>query len=137
MEMINEFSQRAKKTALLAAAQQTEGFQEFYTQYRDQVPAQTSWPEWLVDGVFTAAASDPEAGPMVKEYAKNAQSAGTFGDPLLCGAGFLIAALFLLGTHIKIHRTPDGKWELLLEHAAAQNELLEKIAEALSKMLNS
>lgn len=136
MTKLNELSQQAKKSALWAAAWQTIGFQEFYEQYQEQVSTEVSLPDGFVDNVFAIAESDPKTGAMVRNYAENAQNAGTFSIPTLAGAGIVIAALFLLGTHIKFYRGTDGKWEFLIEHAAAQGEILEKVIEAFIRMMN-
>ena len=55
------------------------------------------------------AEQDPALAPMAKRYLENAQAASAFAVPGLLEAGVLIAALFLLGTHIKFHRKEDGK----------------------------
>lgn len=41
----------------------------------------------------------------------------------------MIAALFLLSTHIKIHKKPNGKWEILMEHKSVGDGKLEMIAQ--------
>ena len=117
-------------------AWQTMEFQKFYEQYQNQVSAEVSLPEGFVDNVFAVVESDPKTKAMVRNYAENAQDAGTFAVPVIAGVGVVVAALFLLGTHIKFHRTPNGKWEFLVEHTAAQSEILEKIVEALVKIMN-
>ncbi len=137
MTQSNEFTQQAKENALWAMAWQTMEFQKFYEQYLNQVSPEVSLPVGFVDNVFVVMESDPKTGVMVKNYAKNAQYTGTFAVPVIAGAGIVIAALFLLGTHIKFYRNSDGKWEFLVEHTAAQSEILEKIVEALVRIMNS
>lgn len=73
---------------------------------------------------------------MAKHYLENTQTAMTFSVSGLPEASVLIAALFLLSTHIRFHRTEEGKWEFLVEHQAADNSTLEKIVQALSDIRN-
>ena len=136
MTKSNEFSQQAKESALWAMAWQTTGFRNFYEQYQNQVSAEVPLPEGFVDNVFAIAESDPKTGARVRNYAENAQDAGTFAVPVIVGAGIVVAALFLLSTHIKFYRNSSGKWEFLVEHTAAKSEKLEKIVEALMKIMN-
>ena len=48
----------------------------------------------------------------------------------------LTCAMFLLGSHIKFEKDKDGKTVFKFEHKPAENDLLLKIVEALSKLLD-
>ena len=129
-----EYSARSKESALWALAQQDPDFSAFYTEYREKITLTAPLPVELLDGVVEAVEQDPALAPAVKRYLENAQTASSFAVPGLPEAGILIAALFLLGTHIKFHRTEDGKWEFLLDHPASENGALERIVQILSEI---
>lgn len=116
----------------MALAQRNPSFAEFNMQYQDQFVLPASLPKDFWDDVIVFAEKEPALSAAVKQYRENAQPAQTFAIPGLSEAGVLIAALFLLSTHIKIHRTEDGKWEFLLEHNASGDGTLEKIAQILT-----
>ena len=65
---------------------------------------------------------------------KNAQAAQTYALLRVPEMTVLFAGLFLLGAHIKIHRTPAGKWEFLLEHPSMQEAAWKKIAQMLASL---
>lgn len=129
-----EYSMRSKESTLWALAQQDPGFAAFYAEYQGELTLTAPLPADLVDGVIEVVEQDPAMAPAAKRCLENAQAAAAFAVPGLPEAGVLIAALFLLGTHIKIHRTQDGKWEFLLEHPAAESGALEKIVQMLSEL---
>ena len=132
-----EYSTRAKEAAIWALARQNPDFEAFYDAYKEKITLTGPLPAELVDGVIAVAEKDPGLAPAAKRYQQNAQAAATFAITGLSAAGILIAALFLLGTHIKIYRSQDGKWEFLVEHRASSEGMLEKVAQALSGFLNS
>ena len=113
-----EYSTYAKKSTILALAQRDPDFAGFYLQYQDQIVL-------------------PAQSPAVKSCRENAQAAQSFAIPGLPEMGVLIAALFLLRTHIKIHRTKEGKWEFLWEHNASDDGVLEKIAQILAGLFKT
>ena len=129
-----EYSTRSKESALWALAQQDPDFSAFYTEYREKVTLTAPLPVELLDGVLEVVEQDPALAPAAKRYLENAQTASAFTVPGLPEAGILIAALFLLGTHIRFHKTKDGKWEFLLEHPASENGALERIVQILSEI---
>ena len=55
-------------------------------------------------------------------------------DPLIAVTN-LAAVLFLLRTHFKIGRTPEGKFEFLLEHKPMNIETLSKVLEIIKRLL--
>ena len=127
-----EYSTYAKKSTILTLAQQDPGFTDFYLQYQDQIVLTTPLPIDFWDNVIAIAEKEPALSSAVKRCRENAQVSQTFAIPCLPEAGVLIAALFLLSAHIKIHRSKDGKWEFLLEHKASDDGILEKIAQILT-----
>ena len=122
------------KSAILALAQQNPDFAEFYSQYQDQIVLSAPLPTDFWDDVITLAERDPSLSSSVRRYRENAQAAQSFAVPGLQEVGILIAALFLLKTHIKIHRTEDGKWDLFVEHEASKDDILEKIVQVLASL---
>ena len=110
------------------------GFVAFYIEYREKITLTALLPAELLDGVIEIVEQDPALAPAVKHYLENAQAVSTFAVPSLPEAGVLIAARFLLGTHIKFHRKEDGKWEFLLDHPASKNDTLERITQILSEL---
>ena len=83
---------------------------------------------------LAAVEEDPALGELAKSYEENAQAAQTYALLRVPEMTVLFAGLFLLGAHIKIHRTPAGKWEFLLEHPSMQGGRLEKIAQMLASL---
>lgn len=132
-----EYSTYAKKSKILALAQQDPGFVDFYLQYQDQIDLPVPLPIDFWDDVIVFAEKEPALSSTVKHCHENAQAAQTFAIPGLIETEVLIAALFLLSTHIKIHRTKDGKWEFLLEHKASSDGILEKIAQLLTDLFKN
>lgn len=127
-----EYPIRSKEIAIWALARQNSEFASFCAKYQKEITLAAPLPAGFVDGVVEVAEQDPSLAPMAKHYLENAQAAMTFSFPGLSEAGVLIAALFLLSTHIRFHRTEEGKWEFLVEHQAADNSTLGKIVQALS-----
>ncbi len=125
---------RAKESTIWALAQQDPGFAAFYAQYQEQMTLASPLPAEFVDAVITAMEKDPALSARAIQYQENAQAAMMYGIPALPELGVLIAALFLLSTHIKVHRTKDGRWEFLIEHKASGDGALEKIAQILSNL---
>ena len=132
-----EYSTYAQKSTILALAQQDPGFAEFYLQYQDQIVLPAPLPIDFWDDVIVIAEKEPALSSVVKRCRENAQAAQAFAIPGLPELGVLIAALFLLRTHIKIHRTKDGKWEFLLEHNSSDDGTLEKIAQVLADLFKN
>lgn len=127
-----ECSAYAPKSTIVALAQRDPSFAEFYLQYQDQIVLSAPLPTDFWGDIIVFAEKDPVLSLEVKHCRENVQAAQAFAAPGLLEAGVLIAALFLLSTHIKIHRTEDGKWEFLLEHDASGDEVLKKIAQILT-----
>ena len=123
--MKNDCSLQAKETALLALAQGDPDFPAFLDRYRQALPQVE---------LMAAVEEDPALGELAKSYEENAQAAQTYALLGVPEMTVLFAGLFLLGAHIKIHRTPAGKWEFLLEHPSMQGGRLEKIAQMLASL---
>ena len=100
----------------MALAQRDPSFAEFNLQYQDQIVLPAPLPIDFWDDVIVIAEKEPALSSEVKCCRENAQAAQAFAISGLPELGVLIAALFLLRTHIKIHRTEDRKWESLSEH---------------------
>lgn len=132
-----EYSTYAKKSTILALAQQDPGFAEFYSQYQDQIVLLAPLPIDFWNDVIVIVEKEPALASAVKHCWENAQAAQTFVIPGLPEMGVLIAALFLLRTHIKIHKTKDGKWEFLVEHNASGDGTFEKIAQILADLFKN
>lgn len=124
-----------KRAVLWAVANQDPNFPEFLDQYQEEIALSAALPDDLIDEVMAFVEADPALTDTAKRYQENAQAVGTFAIPGLPEVSILIAALFILRTHIKIHRTPDGKWEFLVEHESSNNELLEKVAQMVGSFL--
>ena len=129
-----EYPAHVQKIAIYALAQRDPGFAEFYSQYQDQLVPPAPLPAEFWDEVIAFAEEEPALSSEMKRCRENAQAAQTFAVPGLPEMGVLIAALFLLKTHIKVHRTEAGKWEFLLEHKASDNHTLAKIGQMLADL---
>ncbi len=127
-----EYSTYAQKSTILSLAQRDPSFAEFYLQYQDQIVLPAPLPADFWDDVIAIAEKEPALSSAVKRCRENAHAAPTFAIPGLPEVGVLAAALFLLSTHIKIHRTEDGKWEFLVEHNASDDGTLERIVQILT-----
>ena len=132
-----EYSTYAPKSTILTLAQQDPGFAEFYLQYQDQIVLPAPLPIDFWDDVIVIAEKEPALSSAVKSCRENMQAAQAFAIPGLPELEVLIAALFLLRTHIKIHRTKDGKWELLLEHNSSDDGTLKKISQILADIFKN
>lgn len=132
-----EYSTYVQKSTILALAQRGPGFAEFYSQYQDQIVLPAPLPIDFWNDVIAIAEKEPALSSEVKRCRENVQTAQSFAIPGLPEVGVLIAALFLLKTHIKIHRTENGKWEFLLEHNASDDDTLEKIAQMLADLFKN
>lgn len=132
-----EYSIYALKSTILALAQQDPGFAEFYSQYQDRIVPSGPLPIDFWDEVIAIAEKEPALSSTVKHCRENAQAVQSFAIPDLPDAGVLIAVLFLLKTHIKIHMAEDAKWEFLVEHDASDDGILEKIAQILAGLFKN
>lgn len=132
-----EASAYIQKHAIFVLAQRDPGFAEFYSQYQDQIVPPAPPPAGFWDDVIAITEKEPAQSSAVKRCQVNAQAAQSFAIPGLPEAGVLLAALFLLRTHIKIHRTEEGKWEFLVEHNASDDGTLEKIARVLADLFKN
>lgn len=132
-----EYSTYVKKSTILALAQRDPGFAEFHLQYQDQIVLPAPLPIDFWDDVIVIAEKEPALSSAVKHCRENAQTAQAFAIPGLPEMVVLIAALFLLRTHIKIHRTKDGKWEFLVEHNSSDDGTLQKIAQILADLFKN
>jgi hypothetical protein len=93
-------------------------------------------PPELTEDIIKALQADPEMSAAIEAlYEAPEQKREFVATSVLAGAGVLIAAVFLLRTHIKIKRHPDGRWEFVFEHKPGDNELLTQVIEALKKIL--
>ena len=126
-----------KKSTILVLVQRDPSFAEFNLQYQDQIVLPALLPIDFWDDVIVIAEKEPALSSVVKRCRENAQAAQAFAIPGLPELGVLIAALFLLKTHIKIHRTKEGKWELLLEHNSSDDGTLKKIAQVLADLFKN
>ena len=132
-----EYSTYTKKSTILALAQQDSSFAEFYLQYQGQIALPAPLPIDFWDDVIVTLVKESALPSAVKNCLENAQTAQTFAIPGLPEAEVLIAVLFLLSTHIKIHKSEDGKWEFLMEHNASGDGTLEKIAQILANLFKN
>lgn len=132
-----EYSTHTKKSTILALAQQDSSFAEFYLQYQGQIVLPAPLPIDFWDDVIVTLEKESALPSAVKNCLENAQTAQAFAIPGLPEAEVLIAALFLLSTHIKIHKSEDGKWEFLMEHNASGDGTLEKIAQILANLFKN
>lgn len=132
-----ESSAYVPKKTIFVLAQRDPGFAEFYSQYQDQIVPSAPPPAGFWDDVIAIVEKEPAQSSTVKRCRENARAAQSFAIPGLPEAGVLIAALFLLRTHIKIHRTEEGKWEFLVEHNASDDGTLEKIARVLAGLFKN
>ena len=123
-----EYSTYTSKSTIWVLAQRDPSFAEFYLQYHDQIVLPTPLSVNFRDDLIAIAEKEPDLSSAVKRCRENTQSAQSFAIPGLPEIGVLIAALFLLRTHIKIHRTEDGKWVFLVEHSSSNDRALEKNA---------
>lgn len=132
-----EYSTYAQKSTILTLAQRNPSFAEFYSQYQDQIVLSAPLPIDLWGDVLAIAEKEPDLSSAVKRCRENVPSVPSFAIPGLPEMGVLIAALFLLRTHIKIHRTEEGKWEFLVEHSSSDDGTLEKIARVLANLFKN
>lgn len=56
-------------------------------------------------------------------------------DSGLASVSILVAATFLLRTHIRFKRRPDGTWEFLIEHKPADSKRLTELLKKLAPLL--
>lgn len=132
-----EYSTYTSQSTILALAQRDPGFAAFYSQYQDEIILPAPLPVDFWNDVITITEKDPALSSAVKRCRENAQAAQSFAIPGLPEIAVLIAALFLLKTHIKIHRAEDGKWEFLVEHRSSEDGTLEKIACTLADLFKN
>lgn len=132
----HDHSLPAKEAALLALAHGDPDFPAFLDQYQQALP-QAAVPAELVEELMAAVKEEPHWENQAKSLEENAQAAQTYGVLGIPEMIVLLAGLFLLSTRIKIHRTPEGKWEFLVEHRSTQSAHLEKIAQMLTSLFRS
>ena len=132
----HDHSLPAKEAALLALAHGDPDFPAFLNQYQQALP-QAAVPAELVEELMAAVKEEPHWENQAKSLEENAQAAQTYGVLGIPEMTVLLAGLFLLSTRVKIHRTPEGKWEFLVEHRSTPSAHLEKTAQILTKLFPS
>lgn len=132
----HDHSLPAKEAALLALAHGDPDFPAFLNQYQQALP-QAAVPAELVEELMAAVKEEPHWENQAKSLEENAQAAQTYGVLGIPEMTVLLAGLFLLSTRVKIHRTPEGKWEFLVEHRSTPSAHLEKIAQMLTNLFRS
>ena len=132
-----KYSSCATKKIILTLAQQDPSFAEFYLQYQDQIILSAPLPIDFWNDVIAVAEKDPALFLEVKHCRESVQATQAFAILGLPEVMALIAALFLLKTHIKIQKKEDGKWEFLVEHKASNDDTLEKIAQILAGLFKN
>ena len=79
---------------------------------------------------------EPETAVIVMLYETGGDELQHFGaGTIVTAAAVITASLFLLGTHIKFELDKDGKKYFKIEHKPADNQLMIKLLDALSKII--
>jgi len=116
------------QTILQALARRDPDYAAFASELPpDLANADAELPPALAADILTLLRPEyPELARVTDEYPADQ----TFSGPLAAG-GLLVAALFLLRSHIKIKRTSTSKWSFQYEHKPMDNELLKTVIDAL------
>lgn len=122
---------------LYSLAQGSEGYREAAAEYEALLPEEAALPEGLAADVLRYLSQDPETAEAVDYYSRSQAETRAFGAELILTAGAVLGSvMFLLGSHIKFEKDKKGKTVFKFEHKPAENDLLLKIVDALSKLLN-
>jgi len=78
-------------------------------------------PELLTD-TLAVLGEDPQTAAAITALSNNPNASKSFVTGGEVAAIFAVA--FVLRTHIKLERTPTGKWTFLIEHKPADSQLL-------------
>lgn len=136
MDQNNYNDEQNKRCVLWTLAQQDPQFELFYKEYYSFLTPRPHLPSGFFSDVFAILKSDPAMAPLADTYLNNIENTQKYAIPGLVESGVVIAALFLLRSHIKIKKDPQGRWEFLFEHKAEESEALEKLVDAISKFFN-
>ena len=93
--------------------------------------ASQTLPPALVQDVITVLREEPETAQTVDNWRNG--TAGMKSYSLTGGAVTIAVTLFLLRSHIRIHRRDNGSWELLMESKPNQGS---PVADAISRILD-
>lgn len=126
---------RQAERILYSLAQSSEGYRE--AEYAALLPEEAALPVGLAADVVRYLSQDPETAEAVACCSHNLEETRAFGAELIVTAGAVLGSvMFLLGSHVRFEKDKEGKTSFKFEHKPAENELLLKIVEALSKLLN-
>jgi hypothetical protein len=114
----------------LASAQP--GFAEYCKNLPPSVDVKADLPSELLADILTVLEEDEDT---VLIPIDDTERMFTYAVPGLLEVGTLVAALFLLRSHIKIKRNASGKLEFLFEHKPMSNELLKDVMGSIGKLL--
>lgn len=102
-------------------------------QFADNATTRQPLPPELVQDVLAVLAEDPQQAVAIKAMSNHPGATRSFfpgGE-----VATLLAVAFVLRTHIRIKRSPSGKWEFLIEHKPADSKLLGALLKKLEDWL--
>lgn len=107
-----------------------------YTAYSSDLPLPTSaasqtLPPELTEDVITVLREVPENALTIDKWRNDSMEMRNFS--FTGGAVTTAVVLFLLRSHIRIHRREDGSWEFFMESKPSQNN---PVSEALKRILD-
>ena len=112
-------------------------FESYYAQYtsalemRDNLP-----PELAKDVLNLVRQEDAELDALITAQQEAGEMTIKYISSGLVAGGTLVAAVFLLRSHIKIQKSKDGKWEFKFEHKPMEIDLLKEVLLSLQRLLN-
>jgi len=71
----------------------------------------------------------PERAEQLRRIESSGRPAGMMSIPLL------LTVVFLLRTHVRIKRSPGGKWEFLVEQKPADTALIKQVLTRIAQLL--
>ena len=121
---------------ICAVAESDPQFAVAAKEYAAMLPEAPTLPEGFAADMVELLRQEPETAEAVDFYEKNGDELQHFGAGMIVTATLVLtASLFLLGTHIKFELDKDGKKYFKIEHKPADNQLMIKLLDALSKII--
>ena len=116
---------------LYALASADSDYAAFASQYSDlrQVSLPSEVETDLARETLALLEEMPDRAEQLRRIETSGRSQGMVSIPIL------LTVVFLLRTHLRIKRSPGGKWEFLVEQKPADTALIKEVLTRIAKLL--
>ena len=132
----NKESLLSKEVILWAIANSNSDFERFYKQYKNQLYINDNLLDGFVEKAWRIIMEDEENVQLAEQYEKNQKQMKKYSISGISAMSIVFAVIFLLGFHLRIHRSKEGKWDVLIEYKAPENSLNRDLIEMVKEIIH-